>query len=186
MENSETEIADSKPGNSESGFPSVGIVEKSGVKRGRKPGSKNTPKILDTGEARKNFTSDNTPNDSVESAEFVAKGLVSLVELMESFVHSHCANKIEKRLPEKLGEFKEMALAMGLQNKEKDLIEKCTAKIVVRHDWLTKYAPELVLAVTMGQYSLRQLSLIKFVENVTKPKPQNPIVKSSEVQPVGQ
>ena len=155
--------------NSGGSVPEITVPAKRG--RGRPPGSGSksaapgisAPKIPSTPRAPV------APDpDKLAEAKFIGTGFVSLVELAESFVHNNCAKRIEKRRPEKLGEFREIAEKLGLQPKEKDLIESSVAKIAEKYDWMTAHAPEFVLVVVMGQYALRQGSLIKFVNSTTK------------------
>jgi len=187
MANGEIETTSQQQVDSNGGQTPVGIIPKTSTgKRGRPPGSKNGVKTIDTGGSEKPVAASVPPVDALESAKFIGVGVVALLELGESFIHSNCANKIEKRLPSKLAEFKEMAGKMQMQEKEKELIAQCSEKIAVRHELLTKYAPEAVLIVTLAQYGLRQASLMRFVDNVTKQKPVDKPVTQAEVQPSGQ
>lgn len=143
-------------------------------RRGRPPGSKNSSSQngsinipQNNGTSRPATVKD---ADSLESAKFIGVGFVSLVELAESFVHGNAAKKIEKKFPERLTQFKTLAQELGLQEKEKDLIASSVEKIAIRHEWMTKFAPEVVLCITLGQYTLRQTSLLRFVSNLTDEK----------------
>ncbi len=137
-------------------------------RRGRPPGSKNSS----SGKAVNSSSSSKASSDanSLESAKFIGLGFVTLIELAESFVHGSAAKKIEKKRPEKIDEFKELAAKMGLQEKDKEMMSDCMAKIAERHDWMTKFAPEVLLCVSLGQYGLRQAALMRFVNNVTATK----------------
>ncbi len=159
-----------------------GIIGKVPGRRGRPPGSRNASTPIDTGSAPKSRSISNAGVDAEESAKFLGTGFVALIEVMESFVHSSCANKIEKRMPGKLAEFKEMAQGIALRDKEKETMQACVAKISAKHEFLTKFGPEVVLGVMLSQYSLRQIQLMRFVENVTKSKIPEPIaVQKSEI-----
>lgn len=168
MENGKAEIIDQNAGDQAGSKLPEGIVA-AAKKRGRPPGSKNSTEI-NTGTTQKSKPETSQDVNSLESAKFIGTGAVALLELVESMIHSNCANKIEKKIPEKLLEFKQMAQELGLQKQDKELISNCVEKIAIRHELLIRYAPEVVLAIALGQYSLRQVSLIKFVENITKKK----------------
>lgn len=137
-------------------------------RRGRPPGSKNKNRPINLGGEKEAAPSRPQSNEeSIESAKFIGAALVSLVELAETVVHNSCEKRIEKKRPQKSAEFRQILEGYKLKDKEREMMADAATKIAVRHDWLTKFAPEVVLAVTLGQYSLRQLSLIKFVGNVT-------------------
>ena len=142
--------------------------------RGRPPGpgkqqgpGVSTPKIPSAPRSVVNSAPD---PEKIAEAKFIGAGFVALVELAESFVHGNCARRIEKRVPAKLEEFKELAEKIGLQPKEKQILEESVGRIAQKYDWLTAHAPEFVLICVMGQYALRQGTLMKFVANVTKPE----------------
>lgn len=141
-------------------------------KRGRPPGSKNRNRSMEIpGDASRNSARVSNPAD-IEAAKLLGAGLVSLVELAETFVHSGCETKIAKHRPEKLDEFKELAARLGLQTKDGEIISSSMQQIALRHEWMTKWAPEVMLSLTLSQYSLRQLHLMRFVNNViVKPAP---------------
>lgn len=140
-------------------------LPKRGRGRPRKDGSAPATSQKSSSPARPAARED---SDAINEAAFIGTGMVALVELAESFVHNNAARKIEKARPEKLAEFKDMANSLALQDKEKETISKTVGKIALRHEWATKYAPEFVLCVFLGQYGLRQMQLLKFVNNVTK------------------
>lgn len=186
MAEGENQASGGESSNGSSGTETPGFIRSGGAglaKRGRPPGSTNR-KNLETGSSEKTRATASASPDSLESAKFIGVGVVALIELGESFVHSSCARKIEKRFPAKLEEFKSMALALGLQEKDKELISDCATKIAQKHELLTKYAPEVVLGVTLAQYALRQATLMRFVDNVTKVK-LVPEVKPNETPPAG-
>lgn len=136
--------------------------------RGRPPGSKNKNRSVDTSSFLKSNNKDDKKPDNSAQAKFLAVGFVALVELGESLVHSNCERKIERKFPSKLEEFKSLAKQHALNDKEKEILENSVSSIAERHDWMTKYAPELLLGVTLSQYAVRQLSLMRFVNNVTR------------------
>jgi hypothetical protein len=109
--------------------------------------------------------------EKIAEAKFIGTGFVALVELAESFVHGNCARRIEKKVPAKLDEFRELAEKIGLQPKEKQILEESVGRIAQKYDWLTAHGPEFVLICVMGQYALRQGTLLRFVNAVTKPEP---------------
>lgn len=109
--------------------------------------------------------------EKIAEAKFIGTGFVALVELAESFVHGNCARRIEKRVPAKLDEFRELAERIGLQPKEKQILEESVGRIAQKYDWMTAHGPEFVLVCVMGQYALRQGTLLRFVNAVTKPEP---------------
>lgn len=113
-----------------------------------------------------------------ENARFLATGFVGLVELAETAVLSSCVGKIERKFPSKLDEFKELAKGYQLGQKDREIIANCTQRIIAKHDMLTRFGPEILLGVVLSQYTLRQLALVRFVNNVTatpaQPKPQPP------------
>lgn len=154
------------------------VIENGPKKRGRPPGSKNSGTPINTGTTTKSRTNSAPNLDQIEAAKFIGLGFVSLLELFESFVHSNGAKKIEKKMPEKMAEFRTMCEEVGLQAKEKDLIQDTVTRIAARYEFMTKYAPELVLGVTLAQYGVRQMSLLSFVERMTKETKE---VKVSEV-----
>lgn len=158
----------------------VGMVPKAPSKRGRPPGSKNKNSPLDTGYTGESRATPSADVNTLEAAKFIGVGFVALVELAESFVHSSCASKIEKHLPHKLVEFKEMAGKLGLQEKDREVMADSMTKIAGKYNFLTAHAPEIVLAVIMAQYGLRQMSLIKFVDAMTKER--RPEVMANPVQ----
>lgn len=187
MAEGENKIVGSDESSSSSGELPAGLTAKAGAKRGRPAGSRNRGTPLDTGSREENRSSSGANPDALESAKFLGVGFVALIELGESFVHSSCANRIEKKLPSKLAEFKEMAKALGLQEKDKEVMSSCVEKIAAKYDWMTKHGPEIVLGVMCAQYGLRQVSLLRFVENVTKEKPREethvqPDVKPAEIK----
>jgi hypothetical protein len=140
-------------------------------KRGRPKGSKNSNRNIEIpGKAQSNTVT--IPNaQQIESAKFLGMGLVSLVELAETFVHGSCEKKIAKAYPDKLSEFREMAAKLALQPKDAEILQSSMQQIALQHSWLTNYAPEVMLSITLTQYSLRQLHLVKFVNNVVKDIP---------------
>jgi hypothetical protein len=187
MENAETQIPTGPTGNNagengggnNDGLPPGIERAKSGGgsgmgKRGRPPGSKNRNTPLDTGAtvAPKSAAAANI--NALESAAFIGKGFVALVELGETFVHNAAATKIEKKFPSKLAEFKEMAQSVSLTPKDAELMRECATAIALKHDILTRFGPEVVLAVTLAQYSMRQITLLRFVEKVTEEKKAEP------------
>lgn len=187
MESGESKITDSPQGNGVVSVSDEPTPTKIPGKRGRPPGGKNRQNV-DTGAARvESGNNSSANNNSLETAKFVGAGAVALLELVESFVHSGAAKKIERRMPSKLEEFKDMAKSLGLKDAEKELLSTCAEKIAVRYDVLTKYGIEAVALVTLAQYSIRQMSLLRFVENITKQKPNNPTpqVTAAEVNPQG-
>lgn len=141
-------------------------------KRGRPPGSKNRDTPLDTGSTNETRSVSSKGVNAAESAAFIGKGFVALVELGETFIHTAAINKIERKYPSKLGEFKEMAKSIALTSKDAELMQECATAIAAKYDVLTRFGPEVVLAVTMTQYGMRQMSLLRFAENVTKEKKQ--------------
>lgn len=185
METGENQIGDIKPPDAESSGLPAGITPKAGTgKRGRPPGTKNKPASIETGARVESRAGGSEAGNSLETAKFVGAGAVALLELVETFVHANGAKKIERRMPSKLEEFKKMAQELGLQEQEKVLLASCAEKIASRYDLLTKYGIEAVALITLAQYSVRQMSLMRFVENITKVKPVNPapIVEAKEVQ----
>lgn len=172
-------------GNPESGGNALpeGITSSAKRRRGRPPGSKNSDTPLDTGTTDEKRSNPRAALDAVESAKFIGVGFVSLIELAESFIHSSCANRIEKRIPGKLGEFKEMAKTLGLQTQDKETMQACVEKIASKYDWMTKHGPEFVLGVMIAQYGLRQAALMKFTQNVTATKPGATAPTAELIQP---
>lgn len=79
---------------------------------------------------------------------------------------------MERKRPEKVGEFKQLAAKFQLQEKDKEMMSSSMEKIAGRHEWMTKFAPEVVLAICLGQYGMRQVSLMRFVAAVTAEKKQ--------------
>lgn len=136
--------------------------------RGRPPGSGNKNKPLSFGNKAEPVSRSAPSVDSLESAKFIGTALVTLVELGESYVHNSCAERIEKRRSDKLAEFKALAEKFSLKETERKLIADSMEKVALRYDVLSKFGPEVVLSVSLGQYAIRQLSLMKFVTNVTK------------------
>lgn len=192
MEAVKTDVSNSEQGDFNGGKLPDGMVPKGGressadspKRKGRPLGSRNRNTPLDTGGGAENRVG-NSPNpDTLENAKFLGAGFVALVELAESFVHSSCAVKVEKRLPSKLAEFKQMAAQVGLQEKDKEVMANCVEKISAKHNWLTRFGPEVVLGVVMAQYGLRQVSLMRFVENVTAPKRASGPVEVAPVETV--
>lgn len=168
MEDGKDEVSNQMPVDGIGGESSAGIRIETGKKRGRPPGSKNSGTPIITGASAKSRAVSAPSVDQVEAAKFIGLGFVSLLELFESFVHSNGAKKVEKKMPDKLAEFRMMCEEVGLQAKEKDLIQDTVTRIAARYEFMTKYAPELVLGVTLAQYGVRQMSLMSFVERVTK------------------
>lgn len=166
---------------SQNHVPRVGEIAIPKRGRGRPPGSKSAsaPGVA----ASKNPAPPRaaTPPDVelLAQAKFIGTGMVSLVELAESFVHGNAARRIEKLRPEKLEEFKQIADQLALQDKEKEIIETSVAKLAERYEWMTTHAPEFLLCVTLGQYGLRQMHLLKFVNAVTRQNPQQDASKNS-------
>lgn len=155
------------------------VIPKRG--RGRPPGSKSAtaPGVA----ASKNPAPSRPPAapdvELLAQAKFIGTGMVSLVELAESFVHGNASRRIEKHRPEKLEEFKTLADQFALQPKEKEIIESSVAKLAERYEWMTTHAPEFLLCVTLGQYGLRQMHLLKFVNAVTAQKPKQDASKNA-------
>lgn len=175
--------APSVNGSSESNFatlfpgPPPG-VEKARDGRGRKPYPRdaagnvirpvNSAEALPPMQSRTAAKTAAEAEDKKEQAKFLGLGFVSLMELAESFVHTNCAAKIAAKIPSKLDEFKAMAQKLGLQPEDKEIMSNSIEKIAERHDWMTRFAPEVLLAVSMSQYGLRQMALMRFTNNVTK------------------
>lgn len=168
----QTELIESRNGNDQSGDSTalpLGAMDgppKRG--RGRPPGSKSKNGPVDIGGKKESFPRNDPDPDALESAKFIGAAVVSLVELLESIVHGSCERKIEKKLPGKISEFRQELEKYKLTDKEREMLSNSSSKIAVRHEWLTKFAPEVVLSVTLGQYGLRQASLVKFVNGVTQ------------------
>lgn len=149
------------------------------ARRGRPPGVKNgegktskakhkaAVKSVDLGNRQSRADSPSAENNSPEMAKFLGKGFVTLIELLEGIVHSRCAKAIEAKYPQKIEEFRAMAEELGLQPSDREMYETSISRIAMRHDWMTKYAPEIVLGVGLAQYSARQLALVRFVNSVT-------------------
>lgn len=157
--------------------------------RGRPPGSKNKNRAINLGGEEKPVSPRGPDPDAIESAKFIGAALVSLVELAETFVHNSCTAKMERKRPEKIGEFRQLAAKYQLQDKDKELISSSMEKIAARHDWMTRFAPEVVLCVSLGQYSMRQMALMRFVSAVTEtkkgpeiPQGSQPIDKAKDVK----
>ena len=112
--------------------------------------------------------------NTLEQAKFLGEGFVALVELVESFVQNNCENKIRRKRPDKVQEFLETAKRFGLQEQDKKLISSSVEKIAGKYEFLTKFAPEFVLGVTLSQYGARQIALVRFVDLATKGP--NPII----------
>lgn len=170
-------IPPSSGGNFETLFPGPPPgVEKARDGRGRKPlprdSAGNIIRPAGDAEALPKMRSAPSPKsaaqdeDKKEQAKFLGLGFVSLVELVENFVHTNCATKIANKLPSKLEEFKEMAQKLGLQEEDKEIMSNSISRIAERHDWMTKFAPEVLLTVALGQYGVRQMALIRFTNNV--------------------
>ncbi len=158
---------------SQNNVPRVGeiVIPKRG--RGRPPGSKSTaPGVAASKNPAPARASAPPDAELLSQAKFIGTGMVALVELGESFVHGNAARRIEKHRPEKLEEFKDIAERLALQDKEKEIIETSVAKLAERYEWMTTHAPEFLLCVTVAQYGLRQLHLLKFVNEVTKARPK--------------
>ncbi len=169
MDDGKNEIENQVPGSEQSSGNGPGFaIGDAPRKRGRPPGSKNSGTPINTGVTAKSRVKVDPSPDTLEAAKFIGVGFVSLLELFESFVHSNGAKKIEKKMPDKLAEFRMMCEEVGLQAKEKDLIQDTVQRIAARYEFMTKYAPELVLGVTLAQYGVRQMSLMSFVDKVTK------------------
>ncbi len=149
-------------------------------KRGRPPGSKTKPISIGQENTRKPDPETNATMGQMESAKLIGTFSCALLELLESMVHNNCAKKIEKKMPEKLAEFKQLVSELQLQPKEKDIISETVAGIAVRYDFATKYARELVLGVTLGQYAIRQGALLRFTENITKSKTEIVVQKQDQ------
>ena len=179
MAEEQNPVSNSNESDGGSNIPLVTGETKRG--RGRPPGSKTKNKPVDLGIEKEVYSPKPESGDNLESSQFIGEAFVSGLELVESFVHSNCAKKIGKVYPEKLGEFRDMAEKSGLQPKDKELAQKCAAKIASKYDVLLKHAPEFVLGAFLVQYSLRQVALIRFVENVTKnARPVQPIVEAKQ------
>lgn len=168
MEDGKSEVSNQMSTDGIGGETSNGLRIETGKKRGRPPGSKNSGTPLVTGTSTKSRVISPPSIDQIEAAKFIGLGFVSLLELFESFVHSNGAKKVEKKMPDKLAEFRMMCEEVRLQAKEKDLIQDTITRIAARYEFMTKYAPELVLGVTLAQYGVRQMSLMSFAERVTK------------------
>lgn len=181
MAESENDLSNGEQGNKPAGFSIISANREDAgdtpKKRGRPPGVKNRSKTVEIPSKAQADSSPNQKLEQIESAKFLGLGLVSLVELAEGFVHNSCENKIRKKLPERLAEFKELAEKVSLKDKDAEIIQTSVEKIAMRHDWMTKFAPEVLLCITLSQYSLRQMSLVKFVNTVTKEKPPEPTAK---------
>jgi hypothetical protein len=151
-------------------------------------------KPLGVAVAAKSRASNEPTGDQIISAQFLGKGSVSLLELVESVVSNNCATKIQKAYPEKLNEFQKVVADTSLQPKEKELIGQCVEKIAIRYAWATAHAPEIVLSIVLAEYGARQIALLRFTNsviatrnertpaqkeaNVSAPKPDapNPVV----------
>jgi hypothetical protein len=169
MENSISETNGGSPSNSGSEQTPLGLgVETAKRGRGRPPGSGNKNRPLNFGAEKENVSRRAPDVDAVESAKFIGTALVTLVELGESFVHGSCSGRMEKKRPEKLAEFLKLAEKFSLKETDKKLMADSMEKIAMRYDLLTKFGPEVVLSVTLAQYGMRQLALMKFVNAVTK------------------
>lgn len=105
--------------------------------------------------------------DKLESAKFLGYGFTSLVELGESVVHNKAIAKVAKKKPARLEDIKKLLVENRLQSKEREMMAASVEKIALRHEWATKYAPEVVLLIAMGQYTARQIALMRMIENIT-------------------
>lgn len=178
-----TDAIEARNGNDQSGDnPTLPIGL--GRRTGRPPGSKNKNRPVDFGFEKEAPPKRDTSTEQMESAKFIGEALVQLVELGESFVHNSCTNKIDQKRPDKSAEFRKMVEGFKLKDKEREMMSSSATKIAVRHEWVTKFAPELVLGIVLSQFSLRQLSLMKFVNNICAdrkptPAPQPPPLPAS-------
>lgn len=170
MENSTGEANGGNDNNTGGEQAPLGMGVEAAAKRGRgrPPGAPNKNRPVSFGAQKENVSRRGPDVDSLESAKFIGTALVTLVELGESFVHGSCASRIEKKRGDKLAEFKALAEKFSLKETDKKLLSDSMEKIALRYELLTKFGPEVVLSVTLAQYSMRQLALIKFVNAVTK------------------
>jgi len=151
---------------------SVNIVEKRGRGRPRKDGAptgsgKGVVLPMQKPSIQKSNTGKPPAVDVVEGAKFLGDAAVSCLGCVEAFVGESCAKKVAKSFPEKLKEFEEMLATAALKDGEKKLIASSVEKIAMRHEAITKFAPEILLLVVLGQYGLRQTALIRFVNSVS-------------------
>ena len=186
MANPENEVTN-KP---ESNGVSVATVE---IQVPGKPGRKKLPRdeqgniIREKAElkisAKKSAPSEPRP-DQLLSAKFLGKGANSLLEMVESFNVDRCTSKIARVFPEKLNEFAELTQKTSLKSQEKELISSCIEQIAIRHEWMTKFAPEIVLGIVLSEYGMRQLMLVRFVNTLTIPaeRVQSPAQRVANVQ----
>jgi hypothetical protein len=169
MENSTGEANGGNGTNNGGESAPIGLgVETAKRGRGRPPGSGNKNRPLNFGGEKENISRRAPDVDSLESAKFIGTALVTLVELGESFVHGSCSARIEKQRAEKLAEFLKLAEKFSLKETDKKLIADSMEKIALRYELLSKFGPEVVLSITLAQYGMRQLALMKFVNAVTK------------------
>ncbi len=172
MEETTANLEGGNNGAGASGEAPIGLgVEAVKRGRGRPPGSTNKNRPADFGAKKENVSRRAPDLDAMESAKFIGTSLVTIVDLLDSFVQSSCLGRIEKKRPDKLEEFRIMAAKFSLGEGDKKLIAESGEKVALRYEVLSRFGPEVVLGVTLGQYAVRQLALLKFVNAVTTQKP---------------
>jgi hypothetical protein len=152
-----------------------GTVDLSQVKRGRgrPPGSKNKTPTSDTAKSSAPFT----PLSDAD-AEFISEAVVNLLECGDEILARTLEQKLSNAIPEKLPDFRQLRQSVGLNEKDKKVLRSSVTALVKKYGVLGRFGPEILLIVFLGQYSYRQLQLMKFVEGEVKAaKKEKPVEK---------
>lgn len=111
-------------------------------------------------------------------AEFVADAIVTIWEIGDEILAMALLRRIQAAVPDKVREFQLLQQDVRFGEKDKTLVRKSVIRLAQRHPVIVRWAPELMLGVTIAQYGLRQARLFSFVSKIeaaAKERPGRPV-----------
>lgn len=141
------------------GSVDLGAVKR---KRGRPPGSGNKTKPSIESAKSESRGADTSTIDS----RFLGDTAVCLLEIVDEVSARVLRNKIQKAAPDKLEAFVQLQAEVGLNDKDKKLVNLSVEAIARKYTLLSKFGPEVLLFASLSQYGLRQARLHQFVAQI--------------------
>lgn len=109
-----------------------------------------------------------SPSAPVSDADaaFIAESCVLLLESGDELIAKTLARKLAKVAPEKAQDFIDLQKDVGLNEKDKGMLRASVSAIVKKYAILGRFGPEILLLVFLTQYSIRQIKLAHFVNEI--------------------
>lgn len=137
------------------------LADKHKRKPGRPPGSKTKSKTI-----QPTLPGSGVPDPLLQqNLALVKKGVHSILTAVDGLVCRHVFGRAVKLGAEE-ALAKEYAVAVGLTKPEAEIICESSATIFVRHEFLMRYAPEILLASVLASYGMRAVTVIKKLDSL--------------------